>query len=111
MTRILRSLLALALLAGPALADKVTSVVLTTAVNSISVPTDGYQVATVTISAASGSPDGTAIIYVDGKSMGTGGTYATPTAVKVFRGPVAGNLRVVLAGNSTGTVNVELRLK
>jgi len=111
MTRILRFLLALALVAGPALADKVTSVVLTTAANSISVPTDGYHVATVTISAASGSPDGTAIIYVDGKSMGTGGTYATPTTVKVFRGPVAGNLRVVLSGNSTGTVNVELRLK
>lgn len=111
MKRILRALLALALFAPPAFADKVTSVVLTTAANSISVPTDGYQVATVAISAATGTPDGTAIIYVDGKSMGTGGTYATPTTVKVFRGPVAGNLRVVLAGNSTGTVNVELRLK
>ena len=111
MTRILRSLLVLALLAGPAVADKVTSVVLTTAANSISVPTDGYQVASVTISAATGTPDGTAIIYIDGKSTGTGGTYATPTTTKVFRGPVAGTLRVVLAGNSTGTVNVEIRLK
>lgn len=111
MTRILRSFLVLALLSGSALADKVTSVVLTTAANSISVPTDGYQVATVAISAATGTPDGTAIIYVDGKSMGTGGTYATPTTSKVFRGPVSGTITVVLASNTTGTVAVTVRLK
>lgn len=100
------------LLALPAFGDQVTTATLnSTTSKTITVDTAGYSVATVTVLAASGTPDGTVQVYVDGKSLGTAAQYATPTTTKVFRGPVSGTLVVALGGNSTGTVSVTVRLK
>lgn len=102
----------LALLAPAAFADLVKTATLnSTTAKTVSYDTAGYQVATVDVSAASGSPDGTVQIYVNEVSVGTGGVYATPTTKKSFRGPVTGTIRISLTGNSTGTVAVTVTLK
>lgn len=104
--------LVVALVAAPlGLADQVNTATLTTAAPSVSYSTVGYAVANVSVEKLSGSPDGTVQIYVDGYSVGTGGAYATPTTKKIFRGPVGGQITVILSGNTTGTVAVEVRLK
>lgn len=80
-----------------------------TSTRSLVVDTAGYSAATVGIKAASGSPDGTVTIKAD--SGVTLATYATPTTLKVYRGPTSGTLSVELTANTTGTVYAEVRLK
>lgn len=108
----MRRLLLVLLFSGVASADQVYTCFAASGTNGSGtcgvIATGGYTVATVSIAAASGSPDGTVTIYVDGKSVYT---YATPTTLKVIRGPVAGKLAVGLSGNTTGTVDVTVRLK
>lgn len=95
--------------------DKVATVWTAQATNtSTTVLTDGYQTAQVTIWAASGSPDGTARVYLvppNGAPLVLLATYATPTTAKTFRGPVGTSLVLALSGMSTGTVGASVVLK
>lgn len=107
--------LALLLLAGVAAADKVVPIwAAQAAPASTIIDTVGYQTAQVTIWAASGSPDGTVTIYLvppGNAGFITLATYATPSAAKTFRGPAGVTLAIALAGNTTGTVGVNVVLK
>ena len=82
----------------PAATDKVVTVWTAQAANtSTTVLTDGYQTAQVTIWAKSGSPDGTAKVYLvppNGAPLVLLATYATPTTAKTFRGPAGTSLVV-----------------
>ncbi len=95
--------------------DKVVTVWTAQATNtSTTVLTDGYQTAQVTIWAASGSPDGTARVYLvppAGAPLVLLATYATPTTAKTFRGPAGTSLVLALSGMTTGTVGCVAVLK
>lgn len=105
-------LLALPLLAAT---DKVVTVWTGQATNtSTTVLTDGYATAQVTIWAKSGSPDGTAKVYLvppNGAPLVLLATYATPTTAKTFRGPAGTSLVLALSGMTTGTVGAVVVLK
>lgn len=81
---------------------------------NVEIDTELYSMATVTIAASSGSPDGTVTVY-DVSPLGAYSdalaTYATPTTPKTFRGPAGYKLAVRLAGNSTGTISVSVMLR
>lgn len=116
MKRALVFLLALALLAAPAFAaDKVEPIWTAQATNTAkTIQTAGYGEASVTIWAASGTPNGTVSIYSqapNGAPLVLLATYATPTTAKTFRGPVVTAIVVALSGNSTGTVGAVAVLK
>lgn len=101
--------------AAPAATDKVVTVWTAQATNtSATVLTDGYQTAQVTIWAASGSPNGTAKVYLvppNGAPLVLLAAYATPTTAKTFRGPTGTSLVLALTGMSTGTVGAVVVLK
>lgn len=105
-------LLALPLLAAT---DKVVTVWTGQATNiSTTVLTDGYATAQVTFWAASGSPDGTARVYLvppNGAPLVLLATYATPTTAKTLRGPAGTSLVLALSGMTTGTVGAVVVLK
>jgi len=107
----------LLVLALPALAatDKVVTVWTGQATNvSTAVASDGYQTAQVTFWAKSGSPDGTAKVYLvppNGAPLVLLATYATPTTAKTFRGPAGTSLVLALSGMTTGTVGAVVVLK
>lgn len=79
--------------------------------------TAGYKTISVTVLAASGSPDGTVTVYVvpggtDSVAKRVAvATYATPTTAKTYYGPATGAVVIELTGNSTGTVTVTGVLK
>lgn len=102
------------LVAGVASADKVSTVWAAQTLNVQSeVDTTGYKTAQVTISAVSGSPDGTATIYY----VAPNGertllkSYATPTTAKTYAGQCGTKLVLALTGNSTGAVGAVVVLK
>lgn len=102
------------LLARPLAGDTVKALLTAQATDtSVSVSASGYQVAVVTVWAASGSPDGTVRIYssAPGAPLVLLATYATPSTAKSFRGPVDASLVVALTGNTTGTVSAVAVLK
>jgi hypothetical protein len=78
------------------------------------VDTRGYWDAQVTIWGSSGTPDGTVTVYADDGSdapVVALASYPTPTAAKKFAGKPGLALRIVLSGNTTGTVGVKVVLK
>ena len=105
----------LALLPLGLLAERTVPVWTAQATNvETAVDTTGAASAVVSIWAASGTPDGTVrIIYLPlgSPTYVTLATYAMPTSVKSFRGPVGEGLRLVLTGNTTGTVGAVAVLK
>ncbi len=102
-------------LSAAAATDKVVTVWTAQATNTSStVVTDGYQTAQVTFWGASGSPDGTARVYLvppNGAPLVLLATYATPSTAKTFRGPAGTSLVLALSGMTTGTVGATVVLK
>lgn len=82
---------------------------------SVYVDARGYNSAIVTIWAASGSPNGSVVVYKDDGSdapLVEHGRYATPSTAKAFVCyPLGRGMRFVLTGNSTGTVGTKVVLK
>lgn len=115
MRKIIFGALCLLLIAGNALADKVVTVwTAQPAPAQTEIDTSGYQTAQITIWATSGSPDGTVTIYLvppGGAPLVSLASYATPSAVKTFRGPAGTRLAVALTGNTTGEVAAYAVLK
>lgn len=78
------------------------------------IDTRGYWDAQITIWASSGTPNGTVYVYADDgpdAPIVELAKYATPTAAKKFAGKPGLAIRVVLSGNTTGTVGVKVVLK
>ena len=78
------------------------------------VDTRGYWDAQVTIWASGGTPDGTVTVYADDGPDAPQvllASYPTPTDAKKFAGKPGLALRIVLSGNTTGTVGVKVVLK
>lgn len=98
-----------------AASDRVATIWTAQATNtSASVDTAGYGEAQVTFWAVSGSPDGTARVYLQppsGAPLVLLATYATPTTAKTFRGPAGTGIVVTLTGMTTGTVGCVAVLK
>lgn len=93
---------------------QVTSFTLGSAPGQRTIESAQFSEAQVSVKAATGTPDGTVTVKVATPSGGdpvTVATYATPTTVKTYRGPVGAGLTVALTGNTTGTVQITVLLK
>lgn len=78
------------------------------------VDTRGAWDAQVTIWGSSGKPDGTVTVYADDGPDAPQvllASYPTPTSAKKFAGKPGLAIRIVLSGNTTGTVGVKVVLK
>lgn len=78
------------------------------------VDTRGAWDAQVTIWGSSGTPDGTVTVYADDgpdAPLVQLASYPTPTTAKKFAGKPGLAIRIVLTGNTTGTVGVKVVLK
>lgn len=78
------------------------------------VDTRGAWDAQVTIWGSSGTPDGTVTVYADDGPDAPQvllASYPTPTSAKKFAGKQGLAIRIVLSGNTTGTVGVKVVLK
>lgn len=78
------------------------------------VDTRGAWDAQVTIWGSSGTPNGTVTVYADDgpdAPLVQLASYPTPTTAKKFSGKPGLAIRIVLSGNTTGTVGVKVVLK
>lgn len=78
------------------------------------VDTRGYWDAQVTIWGSGGTPDGTVTVYADDGPDAPQvqlASYPMPTTAKKFSGKPGLAIRIVLSGNTTGTVGVKVVLK